>query len=95
MINALVAYQKQVDECANCAESFGHLRADDGPVWLTIFVVGHIVVPLAMYMETFTNWSDYQAIIAYSVLALILTVACLPFSKSIFLTYAWHLKVNQ
>ena len=38
------AYLKPVETCAECHESLKHIRADDGPAWLTILVVGHIVV---------------------------------------------------
>src|SRR5579871_281405 len=40
------AYLKQVDSCAVCGESYRHIRAEDGPPWLTILLTGHIIVPL-------------------------------------------------
>ncbi|MFO1156168.1 MAG: DUF983 domain-containing protein [Rhodospirillales bacterium] len=46
------AYLKQVDACAVCGEPWGHIRADDAPPWLTILIVGHIVVPAAMAVES-------------------------------------------
>ncbi len=36
------SYLKQVDRCSICSESYGQIRADDGPPWLTILLVGHI-----------------------------------------------------
>src|SRR5688572_1409768 len=45
------AYLKPVESCAECHESLKHIRADDGPAWLTILVVGHIVGALALHQE--------------------------------------------
>lgn len=42
-------YVKVVDACEDCGEDLHHQRADDFPPYLTIFIVGHIVVP-AMYL---------------------------------------------
>ncbi len=46
------SYLRQVDRCFVCDESFGQIHADDGPAWLTIGIVGHIVVPMALFAET-------------------------------------------
>jgi uncharacterized protein (DUF983 family) len=46
------AYLKQVDRCAVCGEEYGHIRSDDAAPWLTILIVGHLVVPLALAVET-------------------------------------------
>ena len=37
------AYLKPVDACSVCHEPLKHIRADDGPAWLTILIVGHAV----------------------------------------------------
>src|ERR1700693_5409116 len=42
------AYLKPVDSCSACGEALGHIRADDFPPYLTILVVGHIVIPLVL-----------------------------------------------
>jgi uncharacterized protein (DUF983 family) len=36
-------YLKVTDSCASCGEELKHHRADDGPAYLTILVVGHIL----------------------------------------------------
>ena len=45
------AFVKVADHCEACGEPFFHHRADDFPAYLVIVLVGHIVVPLAMYVE--------------------------------------------
>jgi uncharacterized protein (DUF983 family) len=40
-------YLHQMANCSSCGEHFGKIHADDGPAWLTIIIVGHLVVPSA------------------------------------------------
>jgi len=44
-------YLRVVKECTNCGAPLGSIRADDVPPYATIFVVGHIVVPLMLVLE--------------------------------------------
>jgi uncharacterized protein (DUF983 family) len=46
------AYLKVVDHCPECGEDFSHQRADDAPAYFTILITGHVVVPLALLVET-------------------------------------------
>ena len=39
-------YLKVADSCPACGEELSHHRADDGPAYLTILVVGHLMAPL-------------------------------------------------
>ena len=45
------AFAKVADRCPRCGEALHHHRADDFPAYLTIVLVGHIVVPLTLYVE--------------------------------------------
>ncbi|MFI5031856.1 MAG: DUF983 domain-containing protein [Reyranellales bacterium] len=45
------AFVKVADHCEKCGEPFRCHRADDFPAYLVIVLVGHIVVPLAMWVE--------------------------------------------
>lgn len=44
-------YLKVHRECASCGEELHHHRADDAPPYFTIFLVGHLIVPLALAVE--------------------------------------------
>ncbi len=44
-------FLKVVANCAHCNAPLGLARADDAPPYFTIFVVGHIVIPLMMYVD--------------------------------------------
>ncbi|MCK8783241.1 DUF983 domain-containing protein [Roseomonas sp. NAR14] len=45
-------YLKVVPECAECGAPLGALRADDAPPYFTIFLVGHLLVPIVFWVET-------------------------------------------
>ncbi len=44
-------YLRVVAECAHCGTPLGQLRADDAPPYITLFLVGHIVVGLLVAVE--------------------------------------------
>lgn len=44
-------FLKTVDRCEACGEEMHHHRADDLPPYLTIVVVGHVIVPLVLAVE--------------------------------------------
>ena len=46
------AFLKVDDHCSNCGQDFTPHRADDLPAYLVIVIVGHIVVPAALWIET-------------------------------------------
>jgi len=46
------AYLKVADHCPVCGEALHHHRADDAPAYFVILIVGHIVVPLVLAVET-------------------------------------------
>lgn len=46
------AFLKVADTCPHCGEELCHHRADDFPAYCVIVVVGHIIVSLALAVET-------------------------------------------
>ncbi len=46
------AFLKVADNCSECGQDFSGHRADDLPAYLVIVVVGHIIVPIALWIET-------------------------------------------
>ncbi len=86
------AYLKPVETCACCGEAFGHIRADDGPAWLTILVVGHIVVWLVLVLEPQLSWPEWAPMVVWPGLALALVLTLLPSAKGIFIALIWRSK---
>jgi uncharacterized protein (DUF983 family) len=46
------AFLKVADNCPACGEELHHHRADDFPAYIVIVIVGHILVPLVLLVET-------------------------------------------
>jgi len=46
------AFLKVADKCPACGENLSHHRANDLPAYLVIVIVGHIIVPIALWIET-------------------------------------------
>lgn len=57
------AYVKVRDDCPSCGAALHHHRADDMPPYLTILLVGHILIPLVLMTEqawrpeTWVHWA--------------------------------------
>lgn len=84
------SYLKQVDRCVICNEAYGHIRADDGPAWLTILAVGHIIVPLVVEVEKDSTWPLWVPMVLWPGLALFLALLLLPLAKGLFITLLWR-----
>ena len=54
------AFLKVDDHCSACGLDFTPHRADDLPAYLVIIIVGHLVVPMALLIET--NYSPPVAL---------------------------------
>ena len=44
-------YLKVVDECRCCGHHLGAYRADDGPAYFTILLVGHLVIAPMLFLQ--------------------------------------------
>lgn len=86
----LTAYLKQVDHCSNCGEAFGHIRAEDGPAWLTILVVGHILAPILLMVLPHSSWPEWVHMVLWPTLAFILLIILLPRAKGFFIGMIWR-----
>lgn len=80
------------DSCAECGEPLGHFRADDFPPYLTILVVGHIVVPLVLLMEQLYSPPLGLQMVGWPLLTLALTLLTLPFVKGGVVGLMWAIE---
>jgi uncharacterized protein (DUF983 family) len=67
------SYLKVRDDCPVCGEALHHHRADDGPAYLTILIVGHLMAPAIIW--AFTEFRPDPL-----VLASVFTVGCVALS---------------
>jgi uncharacterized protein (DUF983 family) len=86
------SYLKQKPHCAECSEALGHIRADDGPAWLTILIVGHILAPFMLAILPNSTLSDAANIAIWSGLSIMLMALLLPRFKGLFIAIIWRTK---
>ncbi len=88
---AFRSYLKLVDSCQVCASPLGQIRADDFPPYLTIFIVGHIVVPLVLLVGKTAAWSLTFQMIFWPLVTLVLSLIALPIIKGAVVGLMWAL----
>ena len=88
------AFLKVRDECANCGTEFHHHRADDFPPYLVIVIVGHIIVSLAVLVETQWEPSTTTHMLLWLPLTIILALALLQPVKGAIVALQWALKMH-
>lgn len=70
-------YLRVVPVCVACTAPLGSLRADDLPPYLTIFIVGHVIVGLMMWAEGAYRLDFGVQAAIFLPLSLVLTLALL------------------
>lgn len=88
------SYLKVAPTCARCGEALHHHRADDAPPYLTIMVVGHIVVPLLMWVELRYEPVLWIHFALWLPLTLGLCLALLPPIKGMVVGLQWALRMH-
>ena len=88
------AFLKVDDHCSVCKLDFTPHRADDLPAYLVIVIVGHIVVPTALMIET--NYSPPVALqlAIYLPLTLFASLALLQPVKGAVVGMQWALRMH-
>jgi uncharacterized protein (DUF983 family) len=90
----LRGYLKVRDACPVCGEALHHHRADDGPAYLTILVVGHLMAPALLF--AFTEFRPDPLVLAslFSVATVALSLALLPRFKGAIVAYQWSRRMH-
>ncbi len=88
------SYLKVADTCPSCAEELHHHRADDAPPYFTIFIVGHIVVALVMYVEKTYAPELWVHTLLWVPLILGLSLVLLPRIKGALVGLQWSLRMH-
>ncbi len=90
----LHSYIKVNDECSNCGLDLSHQRADDGPAYLTILIVGHFM-GFALHIAWVTWRPEPWALaLSMSVIAVVGALALLPVMKGLIVGYQWAKRMH-
>ena len=87
-------YLKVRDECPVCLEDLHHNRADDGPAYLTILIVGHVMAPSILI--AFTKFRPEPLVLAavFSVGCVALSLYLLPRLKGMIVAIQWAKRMH-
>lgn len=82
-------YLKLSPACSACRHEVGLYRADDGPAYFTILIVGHLVIGPLLFFEFVRTWpvGSVLAIVLPSIVGLALFL--LPRVKGAFVGVQW------
>ncbi len=85
----LHSYLKVNDTCSNCNLDLSKARADDGPAYLTILLVGHLMAPLLHIV--YFKWEPAPMVTfsVFSIGCLLLSLFLLPRMKGMIIAYQW------
>ena len=78
-------YLEPHDACTSCGAPNGGIKAHDAAPYITILVVGHIIVPLMLLWAHYAVWMPAT---------LVLTLALLPRVKGAWIGLMWALRLH-
>jgi uncharacterized protein (DUF983 family) len=87
-------YLKVRDACPACGEELRHHRADDGPAYLTILIVGHLMAPLIMW--AFVVWRPDPIVLStvFATGCVALSLFLLPRLKGVIVAIQWAKRMH-
>lgn len=90
----LSGYLKVADHCSVCGEEFHHQRADDGPAYLTILIVGHIMGVAIHFTYSTLRPDPLVMATLLSVFCVALSLYLLPRVKGAFVALQWARRMH-
>lgn len=90
----LSGYLRQAEGCPYCGERTGDIRADDGPAWATILVVGHLVSPAFFVFANRNAGAEWLPFAVIAGLVVVLSLLLLPRMKGMFIGLIWASKAT-
>lgn len=84
-------YLKLKKNCPHCKAPIGEIRADDLPPYLTIFIVGHLVIPALLFVEATWRPDLWLQVTVWPLIALALCLSLLPILKGAVVGLMWSM----
>jgi uncharacterized protein (DUF983 family) len=88
------AFLKVDDHCSVCAQDFTPHRADDLPAYLVIVIVGHLLVPVILWIETDYAPAVWLQLSIYLPMTLIASLALLQPVKGAVVGLQWAYRMH-
>ncbi|MBI1219744.1 MAG: DUF983 domain-containing protein [Rhodobacteraceae bacterium] len=82
------------DSCPVCGEELYHQRADDGPAYMTILIVGHLMAPLLLFIFVEYRPDPLVLASAFCVGTVALSLFLLPRLKGVLVAIQWAKRMH-
>ena len=87
-------YLKLRDTCPNCAEDLSHARADDGPAYVTILIVGKVTIGLMAHVFIVYRPDPLAMALGFTLGSVALALFLLPRLKGAFVGIQWAKRMH-
>lgn len=91
----LSGFLRPAERCGECGEATGDIRADDGPAWATILLVGHLASPSFFLFATQDAQTRLIAFLVVASAVVALTLLLLPRMKGLFVGLIWASRAGE
>lgn len=90
----LKGYLQVRDTCPVCGEAMYHHRADDGPAYLTILIVGHLMAPSILIVFTAFRPEPMVLFTGFAIACVALSLYLLPRLKGLMVAFQWARRMH-
>ena len=88
------SYLKVRATCPVCDEDLHHHRADDGPAYLTILIVGHVMAPTILWVFTAFRPEPMVLFTGFAIGCVALSLYLLPRLKGVMVAFQWARRMH-
>lgn len=89
------SYLKISPCCSQCKVNFAQFPCQDAPAYLTILIVGHIIVPVIYILDTHLSIPSLWLMVLGCIMTIIATLLVLPCTKGLVLACMWALRIRS
>ncbi|MEM9523724.1 MAG: DUF983 domain-containing protein [Pseudomonadota bacterium] len=90
----LRGYLKVRESCAVCGEALHHHRADDGPAYLTILIVGHALGPVMLWLFAAFRPEPLALASVFAIGSVAMSLYLLPRLKGMIVAFQWAKRMH-
>lgn len=87
----MIRYLQPTPACADCGESFSGIRTDDFAPWLSILVIGHLLIPAVISVERLWELPLWLHLLVFGLIGAEMVLSVLPRAKGAALGLMWAL----
>lgn len=86
------SYLKVVPKCANCGHALDQYKADDGPAYFTILIIGHVMIAPLLFVQAIRTWPVETLSVLMVVTLVTAALILLPIVKGGFVGVQWAVR---